>query len=135
MISSTVAKLLIVDLVVFSTGFFIAGFLLHQFNVRDWNIDNSLFRIRKFEKQAFYEACFSNHDRQSQISTDELMKQAKETCRKELVHWINLFILPLFWIWNPFWIALGITIFGILTHVGNIFARRYDRLRLISMTS
>lgn len=56
-----------------------------------------------------------------------------ETCRGEIAHWIDIALLPLFWIWNPFWSSVIVTIFGILINLPCIITQRYNRIRFLQV--
>ena len=58
---------------------------------------------------------------------------ARETCRAELVHWVIILLLPLFFVWNP---PLGVLIMLPLVVVLNlpfIMIQRYNRPRLVKI--
>ena len=58
-----------------------------------------------------------------------------ETCRAELSHWLALALLPLFFIWNPWQIALLMIPYAISTNVPCIVAQRYNRPRLSALAN
>jgi glycosyl-4,4'-diaponeurosporenoate acyltransferase len=58
-----------------------------------------------------------------------------ETCRAELSHWLALALLPLFFIWNPWQIALLMIPYAISTNVPCIVAQRYNRPRLSALSN
>ena len=58
-----------------------------------------------------------------------------ETCRAELSHWLALALLPLFFLWNPWQIALLMIPYAISTNVPCIVAQRYNRPRLSALAS
>ena len=58
-----------------------------------------------------------------------------ETCRAELSHWLALALLPLFFIWNPWQIALLMIPYAISTNAPCIVAQRYNRPRLSALAN
>jgi glycosyl-4,4'-diaponeurosporenoate acyltransferase len=58
-----------------------------------------------------------------------------ETCRAELAHWLARALLPLFFIWNPWQIALLMIPYAISTNVPCIVAQRYNRPRLSALAN
>jgi len=57
----------------------------------------------------------------------------QETCRAELSHWLTLALLPLFFTWNPWQIALLMVPYAVATNVPCIVAQRYNRPRLYTL--
>lgn len=54
----------------------------------------------------------------------------RETWRGELVHWLALFTLPVFAIWNPWWGVLVNAVVALAVNLPCILALRYNRARL-----
>ena len=62
-------------------------------------------------------------------SSEFLERFLRETWRGELVHWIALFALPLFCIWNPWW-GVGVNAaVALAVNFPCILALRYNRAR------
>ncbi|MBN1420294.1 MAG: glycosyl-4,4'-diaponeurosporenoate acyltransferase [Planctomycetes bacterium] len=59
-----------------------------------------------------------------------LARFSRETCRGELIHWITLAFIPVFFLWNPPWAMAVMAAYGILANAPCILTQRYNRLRL-----
>ena len=109
-----------------------------------------LFRNWTFESLRFYEkavkirswknflpdgsALFRSGFRKKALqdrSTEYYQTFITETYRGELAHTIDIFLLSLLWIWNPFWIAVGMTLLGLIGNFPCIFVQRYNRIRFL----
>jgi len=53
-----------------------------------------------------------------------------ETRRAELAHWCMLLCLPLFFLWNPPWACLVMTVYALAANLPCILAQRYNRIAL-----
>ncbi len=53
-----------------------------------------------------------------------------ETRRAEWAHWCMLGCLPLFFLWNPPWACLVMTVYALAANVPCILAQRYNRIVL-----
>jgi len=53
-----------------------------------------------------------------------------ETCRSEGVHWVTMIFAPLFFLWNPFWVGVGMVGYAITANLPCIVTQRYNRIRL-----
>jgi glycosyl-4,4'-diaponeurosporenoate acyltransferase len=53
-----------------------------------------------------------------------------ETRRAEHAHWYMLFCTPVFFLWNPVWACLVMSVYGVLTNMPCILAQRFNRLRV-----
>lgn len=68
-------------------------------------------------------------------SPEFLERFLRETWRGELVHWLALFTLPLFCIWNPCW-AVGVNVaVALAVNFPCILALRYNRARFHRVTN
>ena len=54
----------------------------------------------------------------------------RETWRGELCHWVALLLIPLFFLWNPWWGDLVIAIYALAANLPCILVQRYNRIRL-----
>jgi glycosyl-4,4'-diaponeurosporenoate acyltransferase len=54
-----------------------------------------------------------------------------ETRRAELTHWVIMAIAPLFFLWNPFWVAVMMAGYGVIANVPCLLVQRYNRARLM----
>jgi glycosyl-4,4'-diaponeurosporenoate acyltransferase len=52
-----------------------------------------------------------------------------ETCRAELCHWLVFAVVPLFFLWNPWYVALPMIPYAVATNMPCIFAQRFNRPR------
>jgi glycosyl-4,4'-diaponeurosporenoate acyltransferase len=64
------------------------------------------------------------HDR------EYLEQFAVATRRAELAHWPILAFGPVFFLWNPWWLALVMVAYAIVANVPCILVQRYNRARL-----
>ena len=53
-----------------------------------------------------------------------------ETRRAERTHWAILLLAPVFFAWNPWWLALAMLGYGLAANVPCILVQRYNRSRL-----
>jgi len=53
-----------------------------------------------------------------------------ETRRAERAHWAILALSPVFFAWNPWWLALAMLAYGVAANVPCILVQRYNRARL-----
>jgi glycosyl-4,4'-diaponeurosporenoate acyltransferase len=53
-----------------------------------------------------------------------------ETRRAELVHWVVPAIVPLFFLWNPWWLAMVMVVYAAVANVPCLVTQRYNRARL-----
>ncbi len=53
-----------------------------------------------------------------------------ETRRAELTHWVVLAVGPLFFLWNPWWLAVVMVVYAVVANVPCIAVQRYNRGRL-----
>jgi glycosyl-4,4'-diaponeurosporenoate acyltransferase len=53
-----------------------------------------------------------------------------ETCRAECAHWLTMVFSPLFFLWNPFWVGVGMIVYSLMVNLPCIIAQRYNRIRL-----
>ena len=63
--------------------------------------------------------------------SDYLRRFVAETRRAELVHLVVLAIGPVFFLWNPLWLAAVMVVYGVLANVPFIIIQRYNRARLL----
>lgn len=63
-------------------------------------------------------------------SAEHLRRHVIETRRAEIGHWLALLPAPLFWRWNPRWLAVVMTAYAAAINGPCIAAQRYNRLRL-----
>jgi glycosyl-4,4'-diaponeurosporenoate acyltransferase len=64
-------------------------------------------------------------------SSDYLLRFAAEARRGELAHWCMLSCFPLFYIWNPPWACVVMTLYAFATNVPCIIVQRYNRFVIL----
>jgi glycosyl-4,4'-diaponeurosporenoate acyltransferase len=58
-----------------------------------------------------------------------------ETCRAELCHWLLVALAPLFFLWNPWYVAWPMISYAIAVNAPCIMAQRYNRPRLAALAA
>jgi glycosyl-4,4'-diaponeurosporenoate acyltransferase len=58
-----------------------------------------------------------------------------ETCRAELCHWIVCALVPLFFLWNPGYVAWPMIPYAIAVNAPCIVAQRFNRPRLAALAA
>jgi glycosyl-4,4'-diaponeurosporenoate acyltransferase len=53
-----------------------------------------------------------------------------ETRRAEWTHWAILALSPVFFAWNPWWLALAMLGYGVVANMPCLLVQRYNRARL-----
>ncbi len=64
-----------------------------------------------------------------------LRRFAGETRRGELCHWAFLAVVPVFFLWNPWWADAFIAIYALGANLPCILIQRYNRARLARVLS
>jgi glycosyl-4,4'-diaponeurosporenoate acyltransferase len=62
-------------------------------------------------------------------STEYLQTFVLETCRAELCHWLVFAVVPLFFLWNPWRVAVWMIPYAVATNAPCILAQRFNRPR------
>ena len=108
------------------------------FRRRDWENDGrvyqNVFFVKKWkgllpEGAALFARGFRKR-RLKEKNEDYVRLFVAETCRSEAVHWVTMVFAPLFFLWNPFWVGMGMILYAILANVPCIITQRYNRIRL-----
>jgi glycosyl-4,4'-diaponeurosporenoate acyltransferase len=60
-----------------------------------------------------------------------LLRFALEARRGELAHWAMFFCFPIFYLWNPPWASIIMTIYAIVANLPCIIVQRYNRLVIL----
>jgi len=129
---------------------FIPGTIIQRLPLRYFREDGFLYRIRGWERggrvylrigikrwkellpdgAGIYQDGFRKKRMQGM---DQLYVKrfVLETCRAELVHWVILGLIPLFFIWNPLEVAVWMIPFGLLVNAPCLLTQRYNRPRLM----
>jgi glycosyl-4,4'-diaponeurosporenoate acyltransferase len=71
--------------------------------------------------------------KQNTMSRDKahLERLVQEMCNAELVHWILMFLSPVFWLLIEGWYGVAIAIGYALSNLGDIMIQRYNRPRIV----
>jgi len=75
-------------------------------------------------KGGFAKAKLQRRDRR------HLARFLQETWRGELCHWTALALIPVFFLWNPWWGDLVIALYALAANLPCILVQRYNRARL-----
>ena len=104
---------------------------------RRWEQEGRLYRdwlkIRKWKFRLPDGASwFGGFAKKSMCSRDAsyLGQFLLETRRAELAHWSMLLCLPLFFLWNPPWACVVMTVYALAANLPCIFTQRYNRIAL-----
>jgi glycosyl-4,4'-diaponeurosporenoate acyltransferase len=150
---TSIAGLIISNSVGWFLVVFFTGFVVQKIPVDLFDYHTSIFRTFPWERRGtIYESVlkikkwkdimpegggvFKNGFGKRQAAERDfnyLETFARETCRAELVHWIIILALPLFFIWNP---PVAVLIMVPIVLAGNIpciIIQRYNRPRLVRM--
>ncbi|MEO6817585.1 MAG: hypothetical protein ABI177_12885 [Edaphobacter sp.] len=74
---------------------------------------------------SFSKSKITSHD------PDYLLRFALEARRGELAHWAMLFCFPIFYLWNPPWASIVMTIYAIVANLPCIIVQRYNRFVIL----
>jgi glycosyl-4,4'-diaponeurosporenoate acyltransferase len=55
--------------------------------------------------------------------------------RTSLTHWAIAALGPVFFLWNPWWLALALLGYGLVANVPCLLVQRYNRARLEASSS
>ena len=100
---------------------------------KEGRIYQAVFRIRSWkgllpDGAALFKKGFRKKSLASR-SPQYLGEFVKETCRAELCHWLVFAVVPLFFLWNPWYVALPMIPYAVATNIPCIFAQRFNRPR------
>jgi glycosyl-4,4'-diaponeurosporenoate acyltransferase len=101
---------------------------------QEGDLYNTLFNVRKWKKKlpdgaAWFRTGFSKK-RFRRKDPEYLQRFISETCRGEIAHWIMLLPSPIFYLWNPLWASIVMTLFGLIVNIPCIIVQRYNRFHL-----
>jgi glycosyl-4,4'-diaponeurosporenoate acyltransferase len=111
-----------------------AGWL---YRTRGWEKEGrtyqALFRIRRWkgllpDGAAVFQAGFRKK-RLASRTPEYLHAFLKETCRAELCHWLVFALVPTFFLWNPWYVAVPMIPYAVATNMPCILAQRFNRPR------
>lgn len=141
----------LVDVAVWIAVGFAAGYVAHRLPVERLAHDTVVTRLRPCERDGrVYERRLrikrwkrrlpeagdlfaGGFSKRSITSTDRafLERFVVETRRAELTHWWVMAAGPLFFLWNPWWLALVMVVYGVLANLPCLVVQRYNRARLV----
>lgn len=148
----SLSKPVLVAIDVVAWGFFhsATGYLVHRLPLGRFDGDNWLYRSRPLEANgrlytrvlrikrwkgllpeagALFEGGFDKKQLAG-AEDDYLSRFLAETRRAELGHWLCVAAAPLFFAWNPAWIAAVMIPYALAANGPCIAAQRYNRIRL-----
>jgi glycosyl-4,4'-diaponeurosporenoate acyltransferase len=101
---------------------------------RGGRVYQAVFRIRAWkgllpDGAALFKKGFRKR-RIASRSTDYLHRFILETCRAELCHWLAFALVPLFFLWNPWYVAVLMIPYAVATNAPCILTQRFNRPRL-----
>ena len=116
-----------------------------------FNEDKGIYKTKKWENQGkIYEQVFKIKrwknklpDGDSILRTgfpkknlsnrtpDYLQRFVLETRRAELAHWLQIAAVPIFFVWNEWWVVLIMFLYALSVNIPCIMAQRYNRPRLM----
>ncbi len=126
------------------------GYLTHRVGAAGFTRDGPITRLRPFEADgrwyerrlrikawksrlpeagALFRDGFSKRELRSS-SGDQLRRFVVETRRAEITHWIVLAFGPLFFLWNPWGLAIVMCLYAVVANVPCLVIQRYNRARL-----
>lgn len=150
-LGSELLGIIVVNSVAWFLAIYIPGTLIQKLPLRRFREDGFLFRIRRWERNGrVYQAVgikrwkellpdgaglYKDGFRKKRLDlhvVDELYLKRfiLETCRAELVHWVIIALIPLFFIWNPSEVAVWMIPFGLAVNLPCLITQRYNRPRM-----
>jgi glycosyl-4,4'-diaponeurosporenoate acyltransferase len=110
------------------------------FEARGWErggaIYDTLFRVRRWKSLLpSGGTLFGGFSMKRIVALDHdyLRTWIIETCRAELCHWLVILPSFLFFLWNPFYLAVVMLLYALLINVPLIVIQRYNRPRLLEV--
>jgi glycosyl-4,4'-diaponeurosporenoate acyltransferase len=111
------------------------------FRTRRWEhggrVYDTVFRIRTWKRRlpdgaALFRTGFRKR-RMTGRSPAYCRTFVRETCRAELCHWLVFALVPLFFLWNPRWVAWPMVPYALAVNLPCIAAQRFNRPRLVAL--
>jgi glycosyl-4,4'-diaponeurosporenoate acyltransferase len=140
----------VIDVVVLLVWNSAVGYTFHRLPVETFDHDRGVTRLRSWERDGrfwvdvvrirrwkgwlpdagdLFAGGFSKR-RLSARDPAYLQRFVAETRRAELVHWIVPAIVPVFFLWNPWWLAMIMVVYAVVANVPCLVTQRYNRARL-----
>ncbi|MFW6361115.1 MAG: glycosyl-4,4'-diaponeurosporenoate acyltransferase [Spirochaetota bacterium] len=150
-LGSELLGIIVVNSIAWFLAIYIPGTLIQKLPLRRFREDSFLFRIRQWERNGrIYQllgikrwkellpdgaGLYQDGFRKKRLdlhAVDELYLKRfiLETCRAELVHWVIIGLIPLFFIWNPLEVAAWMIPFGLAVNLPCLITQRFNRPRL-----
>lgn len=109
--------------------------------IRTWEDDGQVWqrraRVRSWKRRLPEAgAAFAGGFDKSSVggrSTDALERYAAETRRAELSHWLVMAAAPLFALWNPWYAAVSMLVYGVVVNAPCIVSQRHNRARILRL--
>jgi glycosyl-4,4'-diaponeurosporenoate acyltransferase len=108
------------------------------FRLRPRELDGTVYdrlRVKRWKDQlpeagSFFAGGFS---KRRVVTRDPayLERFVVETRRAELTHWLVMAILPLFMLWNPWWMVTVMVAYAFAANIPCLLVQRYNRGRLL----
>ena len=141
----------VLDVVAWAVASTAVGYALHRTPADRLARDGVLTRLRPFEADgrwyeqhlaikrwkghlpeagALFKDGFSKRSLRA-ATPEQLDRFVIETRRAELTHWILVAVGPLFFLWNPWGLALVMVAYALVANVPCLVVQRYNRARLL----
>jgi glycosyl-4,4'-diaponeurosporenoate acyltransferase len=140
----------VVDIIVVAVWSTAVGYAFHRVPVERFARDSRLTRRRPWERDGRFWAerllvrrwkkwlpeagdLFAGGFSKKQLAArdpDYLRRFVSETRRAEYVHWVVPAIGPVFFLWNPWWLALVFVVYLVVANGPCLVLQRYNRARL-----
>lgn len=140
--------LVVADVVAWGSISALAGYLAHRrpatrlardgpvTRLRGWEVGGQVYerrlRVTRW-KDRLPEAggLFAGGFSKRSVRRADLDRYLVETRRAELTHWWILATVPLFALWNPWWLWLAMLAYGVVANLPCIVIQRYNRGRVL----
>lgn len=123
------------------------GYGMHRVPLRRLDHDTGLTRLRRFEREGrLYErmgirrwkdrtpelgGLFAGGvSKRSSGGRSRLQRYAAETRRAEYTHWLVMAFGPVFVLWNPWYLAIVMVVYGVVANLPCLVIQRYNRARI-----
>jgi glycosyl-4,4'-diaponeurosporenoate acyltransferase len=143
-------QVVLLDALVWAAWSAVVGYAAHRLPMRRLDHDSRLTRLRTWERGGrVYErlairrwkdrlpefgAVFRGGASKRSLparDTPHLTRLAAETRRAEIVHWAIPLAAPLFALWNPAWLVVGMAAYAVVANAPCLIVQRYNRGRLL----
>ncbi len=139
------------DVAVWAVGGTVTGYVTHRLGPDAFKRDGWITRLRPFEADGriyeeklrikqwkgrlpeagdLFRGGFSKRSLRK-VDPAYLERFVRETRRAEVTHWIVIALGPFFFLWNPWWLAVVMVVYGVVANLPCLLAQRYNRGRLL----